>query len=349
MSFKIGHFEINKKSKVFIVAELSANHMQNYDLAAKTIIAAKNAGADAIKLQTYTADSMTIDCDKSYFQIDNGTPWDGTTLYQLYKKAYTPWEWQPKLKKIADDNRLIFFSTPFDKGSVDFLEKIDVPVYKIASFEITDIPLIEYAASKGKPMIISTGIAEICDMQEAVDACRKKGNDNIALLKCTSAYPAPFEEMYLNSIPYLSERFGVITGVSDHTRGIAIPIASVAVGGRIIEKHLTLDKKLDTLDAKFSLDPHEFKTMVNGVREVEKALGEKCYKVTKSAIEQKKYARSLFIVKDMKKNDVITDKNVRAIRPGYGISPKYLKSVIGKKVNRDIELGSPLTWDMIDG
>jgi pseudaminic acid synthase len=348
MGFKIDQRVIDEKSKVFIVAELSANHMQDFEIAVKTVIAAKEAGADAIKLQTYTPDTMTIDCGNRYFQINQGTLWDGLTLYQLYQRAYTPWEWQSKLKAVAEDNGLIFFSTPFDNDSVDFLEDLDVPVYKIASFEIGDIPFIEYAASKGKPLIISTGIAERRDIQEAVDACYRQGNKDVALLKCTSAYPAPIDEINLNTIPHMAAKFDVIVGLSDHTSGIHVPVASVCLGTKIVEKHLTLDKKLGSLDAPFSLDPVEFKAMVNAIREVECAMGGICYKLTKNALKNKVFARSLFVVEDINKGDAITYRNVRSIRPGHGISPKHLTTLIGEKVNRDISRGNPLTWDIID-
>ncbi len=255
--------KIGKNFPVFIIAEMSANHLQKFDNAVKLIKAAKEAGADAIKLQTYTPDTITIDCNNDYFQIKQGTLWDGQSLYELYKKAYTPWEWQPKLKEIAESEDLICFSSVFDKTAVDFLEKINVPAYKIASFEITDIPLIEYAASKGKPIIISTGIATLSDIEEAVNACKRMGNDQIALLKCTSTYPAPSEEINLKTIPNLADAFKTVVGLSDHTLGISVPIASVALGACIIEKHLTLDRSLGGPDAAFSLEPNEFKAMMN--------------------------------------------------------------------------------------
>jgi len=339
--------KIGKGYPVFIVAELSANHLQKFDNAVKLIKAAKEAGADAVKLQTYTPDTITIDCDNEYFQIKQGTLWDGKTLYQLYKEAYTPWEWQLKLKEIAQREGLICFSSVFDKSAVDFLEEIDVPAYKIASFEITDIPLIEYVASKGKPVIISTGIATLSDIEEAVNACKRMGNNQIALLKCTSAYPAPLEEINLRTIPSMADTFKTVVGLSDHTLGIPVPIASVALGGCIIEKHLTLDRKLGGPDAAFSLEPSEFKEMVKSVREVEKALGEVSYELTKRIRRSREFSRSLFVVKDVKAGEVFTHENVRSIRPGYGLPPKFLKEVLGRRAACDIKAGTPFEWRMI--
>jgi len=340
--------KIGKGYSVFIVAELSANHLQKFDNAVKLVKAAKEAGADAVKLQTYTPDTITIDCDNEYFQIKQGTLWDGKTLYQLYKEAYTPWEWQPKLKEIAESEGLICFSSVFDKSAVDFLEEIDVPAYKIASFEITDIPLIEYVASKGKPVIISTGIATLSDIEEAVSACKRMGNNQIALLKCTSAYPAPLEEINLKTIPNMAATFKTVVGLSDHTLGISVPIASVALGACIIEKHLTLDRSLGGPDAAFSLEPAEFKAMVNSVREAEKALGEVSYELTEKMKKSREFSRSLFVVKDIKTGEVFTEKNIRSIRPGYGLHPKYFKEILGKKAKNNIKAGNPLSWDLIE-
>jgi len=346
-SIKIKNRKIGKGYPVFIIAEMSANHLQKFDNAVKLIKVAKEAGADAIKLQTYTPDTITIDCGNEYFQIKQGTLWDGQTLYELYKKAYTPWEWQPKLKEIAESEGLIFFSSVFDKTAVNFLQEINVPAYKIASFEITDIPLIEYVASKGKPVIISTGIATLSDIEEAVNACKRMGNNQIALLKCVSAYPAPLEDVNLRTIPNLADTFKTIVGLSDHTLGISVPIASVALGACIIEKHLTLDRKLGGPDAAFSLEPAEFKAMVKSVREVEKALGETSYDLTERMKKSREFSRSLFVVKDMKAEEIFTEENVRSIRPGYGLCPKYLKDVIGKKAAKDLKKGTPLSWKMI--
>ncbi len=333
---------------VFIIAELSANHLQKFDLAVETIKAMKDAGANAVKLQTYTPDTITIDSDNEYFQIKQGTLWDGKTLYQLYQEAYTPWEWQPKLKEIAENLGLICFSSPFDKTAVDFLEGMNVPAYKVASFEITDIPLIEYIASKGKPVIISTGIATLCDIEEAVNACKRMGNDQIALLKCTSAYPTPLEDVYLRTIPNMAETFNTIVGLSDHTLSISIPMASVALGAKIIEKHFILDRKLGGPDAAFSLEPEEFKTMVNAVREVEKSLGEVNYELTEKVKKSREFSRSLFVVKDIKSGEPLTEENVRSIRPGYGLHPKYLKEIIGMRAKEDIKKGIPLAWNLIE-
>jgi pseudaminic acid synthase len=332
----------------FIIAELSANHLQDFNLAKETIKAMKDSGADAVKFQTYTPDTITIDSKNEYFQIKQGTIWDGKNLYELYQEAYTPWEWQPKLKKFAEKQGLIPFSSPFDKTAVDFLEDMSMSAYKIASFEITDIPLIEYIASTGKPIIISTGIAELCDIELAVQTCRKEGNDQIALLKCTSSYPAPSEEINLNTIPNLKETFNTIVGLSDHTLGNSISIAATALGARIIEKHFILDRKLGGPDADFSTEPDEFKNMVNSVREVEKALGNISYELSKGTKSNRDFSRSLFVVEDMKKGDEFTENNIRSIRPGFGLHPKYLMGIIGKKATEDISKGTPLSWNLIN-
>ncbi len=332
---------------VFIIAELSANHNQKFDIAVETIKAARDAGADAIKLQTYTPDTITLDARNEYFQIKQGTIWDGRTLYQLYQEAYTPWEWQPKLKRIAEELGLICFSSPFDNTAVDFLEEMDVPAYKVASFEITDIPLIEYMASKGKPMLISTGIATLQDIQDAVDACKKAENEQIALLKCTSAYPAPPEEMNLMTIPALEATFRTVVGLSDHSMGISTPAASVALGARIIEKHLTLDRTIGGPDAAFSLEPEEFKAMVDSVREVEKALGVVTYELSAQVIKAREFARSLFVIEDIKAGEIFSERNIKSIRPGYGLPPKFLKDILGKQATRYIAKGTPLRWEFI--
>lgn len=348
MNFKIGSFEIGKDNRVFIIAELSANHNQKYDIAVQSIRAIKNCGADAVKLQTYTPDTLTIDCDKDYFKIQQGTLWDGTTFYQLYQKAYTPWEWQPKLKKLAEELGLICFSSPFDKTAVDFLEQMEVPAYKIASFEIVDIPLIEYVASKGKPVIISTGIATENEINDAVNACRFAGNNEIALLKCTSEYPASIEDANLKAIPALAKRFDTIVGLSDHTLGTIVPVASVALGAKIIEKHFILDKQLGGPDAAFSLEPAEFKKMIDEVRQVEKAMGGSSLEISEKIKKSRSFARSLFIVKDVEAGEVFTEDNVRSIRPSNGLSPKHLKEILGRKAKRKIERGTPLGWDLIE-
>jgi pseudaminic acid synthase len=348
MPFKISTFDFESSNKTFIIAELSANHNQKYDIAIKTIEAAKEAGADAIKLQTYTADTITIKSDKEYFKIKGDNLWKGKTLYELYQEAYTPWDWQPKLKKIADDLGLILFSSPFDYSAVDFLEKMKVPAYKIASFEITDIPLIKYVAGKQKPVIISTGIAEEEDIQLAIEACKSQGNNQIALLKCTSSYPAPFEEINLKTIPDMQNKFNTIVGLSDHTLGISVPIAAVALGARIIEKHFILDKSVGGPDAAFSIEPKEFKLMVQSVREAEKSLGIITYKLSENVKNSRVFARSLFVVKDIKKGEIFTNTNIKSIRPSNGLHPKFLNEILGKKAKRDIKTGTPFSRDLIE-
>lgn len=344
----IGNFKVNDKSPCFIIAELSANHGHDINIAKETIKAAKECGADAIKLQTYTADTITIDCDNKYFQINQGTLWDGTTLYKLYQEAYTPWEWQKELKEYAESLDLVCFSSPFDKSSVDFLEDLDVPAYKVASFEINDIPLIEYIASKGKPIIISTGIATLEDIELAVETCKKAENDNIILLKCTSQYPAKLEDANLNTMVDLKERFGVTIGLSDHTMDIEVPITAVALGAKVIEKHFILDRSIGGPDADFSLDKKEFKAMVDSVRKAEKAKGIVSYDLDEKKIKSREFSRSLFIVKDVKKGDIITKENIRSIRPGYGLHTKYYDEVLGKKFNDDLKKGTPLSFDVIE-
>jgi pseudaminic acid synthase len=348
MKLNIENHYIGLGHPVFIIAELSANHLQNLDLAVNTVKAMKESGADAVKLQTYTPDTITIDCNNEYFQIKQGTIWDGRTLYQLYQEAYTPWEWQPKLKKLAEELGLICFSSPFDQSAVDFLVSMDVPAYKVASFEITDIALIEYIASRQKPIIISTGIATLSDIEEALQACKRAGNDQIALLKCTSAYPAPFEDANLRTIPDMASRFNTVVGLSDHTMGTSVPIAAVALGARIIEKHFILDRNLGGPDAPFSLQPDEFMTMVRSIREVEKALGEVNYALNEKAKRSREFSRSLFVVEDIKLGEIITEQNVRSIRPGYGLHTRHYKDVVGKKAKKKITRGTPLAWEYIE-
>jgi pseudaminic acid synthase len=348
MEIIIGKNKIGKDDKVFIIAELSANHGHNFETAVKAIYAAKEAGADAIKLQTYTPDTITLDCDNEFFKVNHGTIWDGTTLYKLYQSAYTPWEWQPKLKQIAEEIGLVCFSSPFDRTAVDFLEQMNVPAYKIASFEITDTPLIEYTASKGKPIIISTGIATEEDVQLAVDACRKVGNNQIALLKCTSEYPAPYEEANLKTIPYLAEKYSVVAGLSDHTMGADVSIAAVALGAKIIEKHFIVERNIGGPDASFSMEPAEFKLMVDSIRNVEKAIGVAKLELTEKVLKSRSFARSLFVVTDVKAGDSITKDNVRSIRPNAGMHPKYLKGILGDKFKYDILKGTPLTENLIE-
>jgi pseudaminic acid synthase len=332
----------------FIVAELSANHQHDYEIAKKTIRAAKESGADAIKLQTYTADTLTIDCNNEYFTLKSGTIWDGRTYYDLYKEAYTPWEWHFELKEYAESLGLLFFSTPFDKTAVDFLEELNVPIYKIASFEIMDIPLIEYTASKGKPMIMSTGIATLGEIDEAVCACRRVGNNDIVLLKCTSSYPAKVEDANLKTLTNMKDTFGVEIGLSDHTMGSTVPIAAVALGAKVVEKHFILDRTLGGPDASFSMEPVEFKEMVKAIRETERAIGKVDYELTEIKMKNRLIGRSLFVVEDMKKGEVFTEKNIRSIRPNFGLAPKFLYEIIGKKASDDILRGTPLEWKLVE-
>ena len=329
---------LNKLKNPFFIAELSANHNGSLETAKETIRAAKRAGADAIKLQTYTADTMTIDCDKDDFII-KGTIWEGQNLYDLYQQAYTPWEWHEELFRVAEEEGLECFSSPFDKSAVNFLENLNVPAYKIASFEITDIPLIEYVASKGKPVILSTGIATSEDIELALDACRRIGNNNIALLKCTSSYPAPVEEANMAMIRDFKKRFNVIPGLSDHTLGSTVPIVATALGARIIEKHFILDRSIGGPDASFSMNEEEFTKMVKAVREAEKAVGQVSYEPTEKQIKGRAFSRSLYVVKDIKKGEVINEENVRSIRPGFGMHPKELKNCLGKVAPKGLNRG----------
>lgn len=335
-------------SKCIIVAEMSANHGGDKSIAIETIRAAKRAGADAIKMQTYTADTITLDCDKPDFVINEGSIWDGRKFYELYQKAYTPWEWHEELFNVAKEEGLMCFSSPFDETAIDLLESLDAPMYKIASFEITDIPLIEYAASKMKPMIIATGIAELADIQLAVNACRKVGNNDITLLKCTSAYPAPVEEANVVMIRDLAERFHVKSGLSDHTIGAMVPVLAVANGAVMIEKHFILNKEVESEDASFSMDENEFRDMVQKVRLAEAAMGKVDYTLTDKMRNSRTACRSLYVAEDMNAGDVITEKNVRCVRPGYGAHPKYLPKLLGLKVNRKIMKGERFNLDFVD-
>jgi len=335
---QIGNYKIDKNSKVFIIAELSANHNGSLETAIETIHAAKRAGADCIKLQTYTADTITIDCDKEDFIIKD-TIWHGRKLYDLYNEAYTPWEWHLKLFETARQIGLECFSSPFDKTSVDLLESLNTPAYKIASFEITDIPLIEYVASKGKPVIISTGIAEIKDIELALDACRRMYNYDIALLKCTSSYPAPIYEANMLMIKDLEERFNVISGLSDHTIGSTVPIVATTFGAKIIEKHFILDRSIGGPDASFSMNEHEFSEMVKSIREAESAIGQVDYNLTEKQLKGKDFSRSLYFVNDLKVGDIIKKDDIKSIRPGFGLPPKFFNEILGKKVNKNIIFG----------
>lgn len=343
---RIGDREINDISAVFIIAELSANHNGSLATAIETIKAAKRAGADCIKLQTYTADTMTIASDKDDFII-KGTIWENQNLHELYQKAYTPWEWHEELMQVAKDEGLICFSSPFDSTSVEFLETLNVPAYKIASFEITDIPLIELIASKGKPIIISTGIAEQDDIELALETCRKMGNTDIALLKCTTSYPAPIEEANMCMVKDLADRYGVISGLSDHTMGSTVPIVATALGAKIIEKHFILDRSIGGADASFSMNEAEFTLMVKAVREAESAIGSVDYSLTEKQRHGRDFCRSLYVVEDMEAGDIITKLNVRSIRPGFGMHPKYFKEILGKQINENIEKGTRLTFEQI--
>ncbi len=337
---QIADFKLGEK--VFIIAELSANHNGDLEVAKQTIRAAKEAGADAIKLQTYTADTITLNSDKKDFIIKGGTLWDGKTLHALYEEAYTPWEWHKALFEVAKEEGLYCFSSPFDKTAVDFLEQFDPPAYKIASFEITDYELVRYTASKGKPVIISTGIATEQEIEDVVAICREVGNEEIILLKCTSAYPAPLEDANLIMIEDLAKRYGVVTGFSDHTLGITAPIAAVALGAKVIEKHFILDKSIGGPDADFSLDKKEFSQMVKAVRDTEKLLGKVDYSMTERKQKSRQFARSLYVAKDIKKGEVFTEENVRSVRPGYGLHPKHFKDVLGRRAKRDLNFATAL-------
>lgn len=345
--FKIGNKLIGENHPCFCVAEMSGNHMQDYGRAIEIIHAAKEAGADAIKLQTYTADSLSLDCNNEYFQIHGGL-WDGMTEYKLYQEAYTPWEWQPKLKEEAEKIGLECFSSPFDFTSVDFLEDCNMPAYKIASYEINDIPLIRKVASLKKPIIFATGVAYKEDLERAFEVCKEVGNDEIMLLKCVSAYPCPYEEINLNMIPTLANTYGCLVGLSDHSMGSTVPVGSIPLGVKMIEKHLTLKRSDGGPDGAFSMEPHEFKEMVDSVRILEKALGSSEYKLTDKQISEHSGSRSLFVVKDMKAGDIITPDNVRSIRPNAGLHTMYYEEILGKRILRDVSLGTPLSRDLID-
>jgi pseudaminic acid synthase len=334
-------------SKTFIVAELSANHGHKLEVALESVRAAKEAGADAVKIQTYTADTITLNCDAEDFRV-KGTLWDGRTLYDLYQEAYTPWEWHQAIFDEAKKCGLICFSTPFDKTAIDFLEDLGNPIMKIASFEITDIPLIEYAAKKGKPMVISTGIAMPEDIELAVKTCKDAGNDDITLLKCTSAYPAPIEAANLMTMVDLKQRYGVKVGLSDHTMGYDVAVAAVALGATLVEKHFIMDRSIGGPDAAFSMEKDEFAAMVKAIRNVEKALGEVVYPTDPAKIKGREFSRSLYVANDIKAGEVFTEENIRSVRPGFGLHPKYLPEVLGKKAARDLEMGERFLLDMVE-
>ena len=340
--------KIGGEAPTFVIAEMSGNHNMDFNRAVKIMEEAKKAGADAIKIQTYTADTITLNCDKPCFQITQGTLWDGMTLHKLYETAYTPWEWQPRLQKIAREMGLVFFSSPFDPTSVDFLEEMNVPAYKIASFEINDIPLLRKIARLGKPMIISTGIAYQSDVELALRTCREEGNDQVILLKCCSAYPTPYEDINLRTIPNMAETYDAIVGLSDHTMGTAVAGAAVAIGAKVIEKHMTLRRADGGPDAAFSMEPEEFKEMVDHVRIIEKALGKVTYDLTEKQKREREHSRSLFIAKDMKKGDVFTPENLRSVRPADGLHTMYYEELLGKRIRCDASLGTPMSFSLVD-
>jgi pseudaminic acid synthase len=345
--FSIQGREIGDGCPAYVIAEMSANHHHDFNHAVAIVKAAKDAGADAIKLQTYTPATMTLDVRTPVFQIGKGTIWEGRNLFDLYGEAFTPWEWQPKLKRVAEELGLHCFSTPFDASAVEFLEEMGVPAHKIASFELVDLPLIRRVARTGKPVIMSTGMGSLEEIDEAVRAFRGAGGTQLALLKCTSAYPSPAEEMNLRTIPHLSAAFGVPAGLSDHTLGIAVPVAAVALGACIIEKHFTLSRATPGPDSAFSLEPDEFKEMVEAVRAAEAALGRVNYTVSPKEEASRVFRRSLFIVEDLKAGEVLTERNVRCIRPGHGLHPRHLPVVLGRRAARAVPRGTPLAWDLV--
>jgi pseudaminic acid synthase len=347
-TIQIGNRLIGPGHPVYIVAEMSANHRQDYDEAVRLIHVAREAGADAIKLQTYTPDTLTIDCRSKLFSHGKGSLWQDRWLYDLYREAYMPWEWQGKLKKLAEGLGIGFFSTVYDLTSVDFLEEIGVPAYKIASFELVDLPLIQRVAATGKPIFLSTGMATLSEIEEAVAAATSAGADQLVLLKCTSAYPAMPEEMNLKTIPHMANHFNSLCGLSDHTIGGSRAIAAVALGAVMIEKHFTLSRENGSPDSRFSAEPDEFRMMVDEIRNIEAALGEVKYGPGKSENESYKFRRSLFIVKDINEGELLTGKNIRSIRPGHGLQPKYYGDVIGKRAKKKLIKGTPLSWDLID-
>ena len=333
---------------VYVIAEMSANHLQNFDRAKEIIREAKNAGADAIKLQTYRPDTLTLNCHTSEFLATPGSPWEGMNLYDLYKTAYTPWEWHKDLISYASELGITCFSSPFDFSAVDFLENLNVPAYKIASFEIIDVPLIKKVASTGKPIIISTGIAEISDIQLAIDTCMAHNNDNIILLKCVSEYPTPFEELNLRTIPNMKETFSCLTGLSDHSMGSCVPIAAVALGACVIEKHLTLKRSDGGPDGSFSMEPDEFARMVVEIKNIKKSLGAVTYKLSEKQKKSKERGRSLYVSAEIKKGEQFTVNNIKSVRPGYGLAPRYYEEVLGKRSKKDLYIGDALKWEYIE-
>jgi len=348
MNFKIGNKEIGPDNPVFIIAEMSANHNQDFERAKKLVKTACESGADAVKLQTFTPDTMTIDSQKDWFVIKADNPWKGRNLYQLYSKIYMPWEWQPELKKIAESYGIPLFSTPYDETAVDFLEKMDVSVYKIASFELPDLELLKKIAHTKKPVIISRGMSSSDELREAVKTLKENDSSDICILHCVSSYPAKLEQMNLATIPEIRKKFGVVSGLSDHTLGITASVLSIAFGASVIEKHFTLRRADGGVDASFSIEPKEFKQLVQSVREAEKAIGH--IQLEPEAGETDRTIRkSLFVVKDIKRGKEFTRQNVRSIRPGHGLAPKFLSEILGKKAVKDIERGTPLNLDLIKG
>lgn len=346
-SIFIGNRTVGPSHPCFIIGELSCNHNGDYNLAVETVKAMHRAGVDCVKLQTMRPDGITIKCDKPEFTIRGGTLWDNRKLHDLYTEAQTPWEWHAPLQQLAHSLGMEFMSSPFDHEAVEFLETLNVPAYKIASFEITDIPLIERVASKGKPVIMSTGVARKEDIEDAIDACKRMGNHQIILLKCTSAYPTPLEDVNLRTIQLLRDTFGVHVGLSDHTLGSIVPVGAVALGATIVEKHFILDRKLGGPDAEFSMQPDEFGAMIKDIRSMEKALGKATLDLLPKAAANRAFARSLYVVDDIKKGQVLTDRNVASVRPSHGLPPKYMKQVLGKVAKVDLEKGTALTLDAI--
>lgn len=343
---QIANHIISDNSPAYIIAEMSGNHNKNYQRAKDIIYAAKESGADAIKLQTYTADTITMDCDDEVFKT--GGIWEGTTLYKLYQSAYTPWEWHSGLIEYAKEIGIDCFSSPFDLSAVDFLENLDVPAYKIASFEINDIPLIKKVAKMGKPVIMSTGIAHIEDIALAIKTCLNENNDNIVLLKCVSSYPTPYEDINLKAIPLMRNTFGYMTGLSDHSMGSEVAVAAVALGAKVVEKHFTLSRSDGGVDASFSMEPKEFSDMVRAIRNVEKALGDSTFELTLAQEKERRGSRSLFVTEDIKKGEKFTDANIRSIRPGIGMHTKYYYDILGRNAACDIKRGTPMEWKYID-
>jgi len=348
LEIEIAGRRVGSGHPVYVVAEVSANHHHHYSRTVELLRAAKAAGADAVKVQTYTPDTLTLRSEARCFRVETNTPWTGRTLYDLYNEAYMPWDWQPDLKRVAEGLGLAFFSSAFDSSAVDFLEELHVPVHKVASFELVDIPLIRKMASTGKPLILSTGMATLAEIEEAVQTARGAGASQIALLKCTSAYPAPPQEMHLRTIAHVQQAFQLPVGLSDHTLGIAVPVAAVTLGACIVEKHLTLSRAAGGPDSSFSLEPQEFRAMVDAVRVAEQALGQVRYGTSEQESESRVFRRSLFIVQDMKAGEAFSDENLRSIRPGYGLHPRHFDDIVGCHARADILRGTPLRWDLVD-